>query len=678
MFFYIKAKRKVRGSKGFTLMELIIIIAIMGILSAMVVPLSGSLMEKKRVSLTYDKLEMVKLAIVGTYDAYDEEGRPIAGGYVGDVGSLPPLYMPRWNDTSEKWDWPVWYEGDATHEAGCYWKNEAGSVNLEDKAQVQNGFGQPHILWEKDASVSSWNGPYLSYPHDLYPNDTKNFTSTQLTFRKRQTEDQLSDAWGHMLYFWLSDDTDGAKLLIVSGGKDGLTQLDEQPLSPVYDASHANNLDNLIVEISYREWYTAGDDRKIEETKAILNEIQEAILGVENEEVFGYVGDMGKWPMLYYWDEAATDPAWTSVDAPTLNEDNEVDDPMDDLDDDVLLSPRGIWESVDTVDAGFAWRGAYYTTPWGKDSEQVLRDAWGNALDFRLKMDTDGNTIFYIYSAGADGKIIHISESETDEELIAAGEAANSDNLSIMIYDYEWKNGGVHKNTSDKLERTKEMLSGLRRALIGPENAFDETGRRIVGGYLADMGAWPELEDGELTALACLWEEQVSDFYEWKGPYYTKPWEDTLTDAWGTALELALIEDKTLTITSAGPDCAMDESDAEATVNDDNLTMIISKEDWYCESLTLKFKIVNNTPSVGNEAITMKLYKKSNTAYKEISFPIDMSQEVQYINLEILSGAVCGQQTLGIAIDIGDESKMGVYIGKGGSQSPNPIIITLP
>jgi prepilin-type N-terminal cleavage/methylation domain-containing protein len=74
---------------GFTLIELILVIVIMGILVAVAVQNGGHLFESVKVEETRQEMDALAYAIVGNPDL-ENHGIRTDFGYVGDVGSLPP------------------------------------------------------------------------------------------------------------------------------------------------------------------------------------------------------------------------------------------------------------------------------------------------------------------------------------------------------------------------------------------------------------------------------------------------------------------------------------------------------------------------------------------------------------------------------------------------------------
>lgn len=73
---------------GFTLVELVIIIVVLGILAAVAVPIFGNMIKSSKISATKSEMESLKRAIVGNPRVV-AGGELIDRGFEGDVGALP-------------------------------------------------------------------------------------------------------------------------------------------------------------------------------------------------------------------------------------------------------------------------------------------------------------------------------------------------------------------------------------------------------------------------------------------------------------------------------------------------------------------------------------------------------------------------------------------------------------
>lgn len=113
--------RFVKNNYGFTLIELVMIILIIGILSAVAVTRMGPSLETARIEASRNQLEAISAAIVGNPAIY-ADGARTDFGYVGDIGALPPdLDALAANPGLATWDGPyirgVFQSGDFKKDA---------------------------------------------------------------------------------------------------------------------------------------------------------------------------------------------------------------------------------------------------------------------------------------------------------------------------------------------------------------------------------------------------------------------------------------------------------------------------------------------------------------------------------------------------------------------------------
>ncbi len=102
-------------NQGFTLIEVIVAMAIVAIMAGALVPLSYRIWESQEVDTTSNRMEALKAAMVGDIKLY-QQGTHTDFGYVGDNGELPaslteltPYLNTGFNPTSYNQD--AWGEG---------------------------------------------------------------------------------------------------------------------------------------------------------------------------------------------------------------------------------------------------------------------------------------------------------------------------------------------------------------------------------------------------------------------------------------------------------------------------------------------------------------------------------------------------------------------------------------
>jgi prepilin-type N-terminal cleavage/methylation domain-containing protein len=76
------------GQPGFTLIELVMVIVVLGLLTAIIVPQMGGLSDSSRITATKSEMLMLKHAIIGNPSTV-AGGRYFDVGYEGDVGHPP-------------------------------------------------------------------------------------------------------------------------------------------------------------------------------------------------------------------------------------------------------------------------------------------------------------------------------------------------------------------------------------------------------------------------------------------------------------------------------------------------------------------------------------------------------------------------------------------------------------
>lgn len=497
--------------------------------------------------------------------------------------------------------------------------------------------------------------------------------------------------------------------------------------------------------------------QRIKATRERLEAVRTALVGPQNtyderglRVVRGYAGDMDALPKLYRFNWDDVNNRWNAVAEEVYHGgDPEAAPPY-------IGQPCGLWEKQPAAgeDLGANWKGPYLNYPEAvfanqdkKDvvplrrTEGILADAWGRALFFIKEQGDPGdpNSIYLlVVSAGPDGRVELPSENDTwpgvsppaplmrnSYQNAADPDNKNNDNIVLEITPEEW----FKPNESVQRKQTVRILEEIRAALLGPADAFDPSGRCIVGGYIGDMGQWPTLwqwdadhwdpgwYEGQPRGL---WTWDTAEGYSdhdqggasdptgfcWRGPYLQKPWgvgeDEVLRDTWGTPLRFRLSEDETtLRITSAGGDKNFDTADDIWEGNEDkikdDLQVVIRDTEWKAVGMTVEGKIVNNTQKkyvrvyeydeqgniIGYHDEEAPPAQQPDPAEVEITFHHQPEKSLtetftvdpgQTILFQLCGGDVFGGvRRLDIAAGPGQlksPENVKVFVGAGGTQSP--------
>ncbi len=215
--------------RGFTLLEVLIVLAILGFLAAMIVPGVGLLDDLERERRTRKRMDEIRAAILGPEGRYDEQGRPIIGGYVGDMRNWPDLWEARAEiKPSSAADWGsnatlslyevgqgpsyamdpdhVFYRPSGRFEGKRWVWNRPFRKLIDDKINNDDHIGgpetenegQPRGLWTRyvedlpfglaghpapgEVLGDAWKGPYLTPPQEGKPADSDHWATDDGTY----------------------------------------------------------------------------------------------------------------------------------------------------------------------------------------------------------------------------------------------------------------------------------------------------------------------------------------------------------------------------------------------------------------------------------------------------------------------------------------------------------------
>jgi prepilin-type N-terminal cleavage/methylation domain-containing protein len=164
-----------RKNAGFTLLELVVVVAVMGLISSMAMDVYSDNTNQKRFELTKQRVNELKYAIVGN-TSHTINNIPITNSFVADIGKLPEnINALLFNDYCSK-------------------------INYFSQVSCEGNSG----IWK--VLSNDWNGPYLR----------NRYTSAEgsLVFK---------DAWGSDFIIRLNDtnsDSKNDEAVIFSKGLD--------------------------------------------------------------------------------------------------------------------------------------------------------------------------------------------------------------------------------------------------------------------------------------------------------------------------------------------------------------------------------------------------------------------------------------------------------------------------
>jgi prepilin-type N-terminal cleavage/methylation domain-containing protein len=450
-------------TRGFTLLEVLIVVGIMGLIAAMVWPMRGILDDAQRERMTIKTMDSIVEAMLGHAQLKDPHDlRRVIGGYVGHLGKWPELYEPagtglgglRGAFVGDRFQWsrPFQKVPDTTRES----------------------LGQPRGLWTRHLSdqgapeITSpdWKGPYLAPPVTRNPALGGHFAKNQAeyaalsptdrtSFHLLQGGEQLTDGWDRAFRFFIIGVAPDQTLCIVSlgprgqGYADGFVQ-DCNPNSPQNQGKILRVLhqrDWLAVREA-QAWRSSSPQQLIFITQDQTERIVRALIGTSpSGPNTGYSGDLLAWPRLFQWVCTGTPPvcAWTD----TWQDPNfpGTSRPFN------QGSPRDLWTqgALPSSRLGIGWRHAYLAPPEGKGANEQLLDAWNRPYHFfrvwetiagqnqeQLMILSGGQGGTFAFSVRAGGEF-HLADYDPNH-------AANQDNLVRIVRRSEWLPGFLRIN----------------------------------------------------------------------------------------------------------------------------------------------------------------------------------------------------------------------------------------
>ncbi len=157
--------RSAASRKGLSLIELLVVVAILAVVAGMVVSMTDNLDSRTRYDDTARRLAEIRSAILGP-DAVSADGQLLSGGFLQDMGRLPTSDLELLEQgtlptfTYDK-AWKTWYGWHGPYLAAPPRRREPDESRdlspkdgLEDKVHLYDGWGNDFRGWEVQASRS--------------------------------------------------------------------------------------------------------------------------------------------------------------------------------------------------------------------------------------------------------------------------------------------------------------------------------------------------------------------------------------------------------------------------------------------------------------------------------------------------------------------------------------------
>ena len=466
-----------KRQSGFTLLEVLIVVGIMGLLAAMVWPMTGILDDDQRERITREKMEEIRQAILGHGQLVDSMDMDrVIGGYVRDMGGWPRLWEPGPPGA------PL--DGErGSFSSGGKFRWERPFVPVEDPDG--GSLGQPRGLWTRQVSGNDdedtlsrddWKGPYLTPPVSRNPAVGKHYAKNQeeyenlfdvdrAYFHLLQGDEQLLDGWNRAFRFFITGSPPETVFWIVSMGPSGVGTFSNME---AYVPNSNANRDNIVKKLHESDWRATVESQRLRSrvterlifmTEDRLDRIVRALTGSSPAGPnTGYTGDFLDWPALYSHvcfleDEVAdcSEPGatgvWTSQWEPSPGESSPFR----------YGQPRGLWRQGSLPDSryGLGWRHAYHEPPGNGEEEGLLLDSWDRPFHFfKVTEEVNGLEVeqFLVLSGGPSGAFEFPAgtagapslENRTGPFSLAdydPGAEANRDNVARVVRRSEWSPG---------------------------------------------------------------------------------------------------------------------------------------------------------------------------------------------------------------------------------------------
>jgi prepilin-type N-terminal cleavage/methylation domain-containing protein len=157
-----------KSSGGFTLLELVIVLAILAVVTALATREIGYVQDQQRFEVSQHGLGNIQAAILGTPDDRMPEGTPSSAGFLTDMGRLPRTVGSADLTLAELWANP----GMSFDVRPAVGSNGVSATQEDPQVLVSGGWRGPYVrlFLGADTLKDGWGNPYKS-PSDASPAD---------------------------------------------------------------------------------------------------------------------------------------------------------------------------------------------------------------------------------------------------------------------------------------------------------------------------------------------------------------------------------------------------------------------------------------------------------------------------------------------------------------------------
>lgn len=189
------ATRRVRRSEGFTLLELVVVIAVIGVLAAAVTPAVMQQIMDTRISSTQEEARTLHEAMVGNH-------AQMRFGFVGDIGRLPASLA----ELVQRGSLPN-YSTANTRGIGMGWRGPYVNSGTSPGDYASDAFGRPYTVNSGQVRSAGPDGVAGSADDIVYPPAAPGVSGTvSVTVKTVSGAKTIVDPFGYRVQLFYASD----------------------------------------------------------------------------------------------------------------------------------------------------------------------------------------------------------------------------------------------------------------------------------------------------------------------------------------------------------------------------------------------------------------------------------------------------------------------------------------